>query len=130
MSEKSRNWINKHESWWNESITREISFDSLERILDDYERELHWVSTDDKILILKEKVLVCYLHNGKQILTEGYITDRAKDLSTSEHPEEFWRSCGRGLTWFDALHRQIQSLTAKKSKNKVTHWMPMICKPK
>jgi len=40
MSEKSRNWINRHESWWNESINKEIAFHNLERILDDYEREL------------------------------------------------------------------------------------------
>ena len=40
MSEKSRNWINRHESWWNESINKEIAFHDLERILDDYEREL------------------------------------------------------------------------------------------
>lgn len=40
MSEKSRDWINRHESWWNESINKEIAFHDLERILDDYEREL------------------------------------------------------------------------------------------
>lgn len=40
MSEKSRNWINRHESWWNESINKEVAFHDLERILDDYEREL------------------------------------------------------------------------------------------
>ncbi len=40
MSEKSRNWINEHESWWNECTPRTLKLEHLERILDDYERTI------------------------------------------------------------------------------------------
>jgi hypothetical protein len=54
MSEKSRDWINRHESWWNESINKEIAFHDLERILDDYERELRLSN-----VVWRSEQLVC-----------------------------------------------------------------------
>lgn len=66
-------------------------------------------------------VLIHYYKGGKSIITQGYLANDAVDLASESHPESFWKKIGKGFTWYDT-QRQIQSLNAKKSKNKVTHW--------
>lgn len=89
MSEKSRNWINKHESWWNESINKEIAFHDLERILDDYERELRLSDVSGSLI-------------GKKVIWKGKeytIVDKHNDSDFIMIDDE--NSSVVGLHWKD-----------------------------
>jgi len=55
MAKKSRNWINRHESWWNKEKTRTLKFEHLERILDDYERELRLSAVSNSFDLLTDE---------------------------------------------------------------------------
>jgi hypothetical protein len=78
---------------------------------------------------LRKRVLLKYKKGTLgPFLIEGYLTDVAHDLGKKDdidsgrHNTEFWRGCGYGLCYFDFSDRQLQSLTAKKSKNQVLEW--------
>lgn len=73
----------------------------------------------------KTPLLLKYTRKGKpgECITEGYFLDKAKSLATDRHSEEFWRSHNYGDVFFDYADRQIQSLTAKGSKNIIQGWV-------
>ncbi len=89
---------------------------------------MNWIKVKDSHPPIKKHVLLYYRKGKKYIITEGYLTDRAEDLGDGDMPVEAWRAIGYGLTYFDACDRQLQSLTAKKSKNEVISWteLPII----
>ena len=91
---------------------------------------MNWISVKDRLPEPYELVLIYYTKGNRPTYSEGIIYDSAKHLHSDSHREAFWRSCGYGLVWEDGFGRQIQSLTAKKSKNNVTHWMPLPEPPK
>lgn len=89
---------------------------------------MDWINIEEKLPDLHENVLILYKKKKVYVMTEGFLADDAIDCATASHSVEFWRSTGRGLTWYDT-QRQIQSLNAKTSKNKVTHWAILPDKP-
>jgi hypothetical protein len=89
-----------------------------------------WISVKDRLPEEYELVWVFYMRKNRPTQSEGMIYDSSKHLASESHPESFWKSVGYGLVWEDGFGRQIQSLTAKKSKNNVTHWMPLPEPPK
>lgn len=90
---------------------------------------MNWIDTKERLPEKKKRVLLYYKKNKEYIMTEGYITDEAEDTASEDNPVEFWRSHGYGLTWYDS-QRQIQSLLAKSSKNKVLFWTELPDAPK
>lgn len=95
---------------------------------------MKWISVKDKLPTQRTNLLLIYRKGDREVITQGYLIDTAKysDLKINKEPnkEEFWRSLGYGLTFYDYANRQIQSLTAKKSKNEVTHWAELPEPPK
>ena len=90
---------------------------------------MEWISVRDRLPKLRETVFIYYIKSGKPFMTQGVLRDEAVECASERHPVSFWRNLGYDLTWYDDK-RQIQSLTAKKSKNNVTHWMPLPDPPK
>lgn len=100
---------------------------------------MNWVSVNDRLPKQGERVLLLYCkakksgHSGGSIgefMTEGYLLDRAETLANESLDRAFWVRNGYGFAFFDYTDRQIQSLTANKSTNQVTHWAELPQKPK
>lgn len=77
---------------------------------------------------LEKEILIEYM-KGKDgpFLTQGFLRDDAKMLGESDkghkiRTTEWWRNQGYGLVYYDYAERKLQSLTAKKSKNRVVAW--------
>ncbi len=102
--------------------------------------EPKWISVEDKTPEYNKQVLVKYLKGKEEVITQGYFQDVAQETADicyksavergkfSENgieTVEYWRKCGYGLTWFDYAGRQIQSLVAKTSKNRVITFMDL-----
>ena len=89
---------------------------------------IDWIDVETKPE-LNKPILIHYLKGKQSCVTEGYLIDKAVQCAKETHPVEFWRSVGYGLVFMDYADRQLESLTAKKSKNKVTHWAPKVNRP-
>lgn len=105
---------------------------------------MKWIDINDRLPKYHQKVLV-YYEKGKgrntdkqSVIIQGYFCDYPQDIadghkdtkqSNGVERRSFW-SEHYGFTWFDYAERQIQDLSAKTSKNKVTHWMPLPEPPK
>jgi hypothetical protein len=102
--------------------------------------EPKWISVEDKTPEYNKQVLVKDLKGKEEVITQGYFQDVAQETADICHKSavergkfsengietvEYWRNCGYGLTWFDYAGRQIQSLVAKTSKNKVITFMDL-----
>ena len=96
---------------------------------------MKWISIEKQMPPENTNIML-YYNKGKKstyggklggFVVQGYLFDEAKRLAKVEDglDAQFWRDHGRGLTFFDYTERQIQSLMAKKSTNKVTHWAKM-----
>jgi hypothetical protein len=85
-----------------------------------------WVSVEDKLPDLNKPVLLLY-YKGKEgpFAIQGGLVDRALQAATENCPVDFWRKRGYGLCYVDYCDRDLQNLPAKKSKNQITHWMPL-----
>jgi hypothetical protein len=85
-----------------------------------------WVSVEDKLPDLNKSVLLLY-YKGKEgpFAIQGGLVDRALQAATENCPVDFWRKRGYGLCYVDYCDRDLQNLPAKKSKNQITHWMPL-----
>jgi len=105
-----------------------------------YEAATKWISVEDKTPEYNKQVLVKYLKGKEEIITQGYFQDVAQETADMCYKSavergkfsengietvEYWRKCGYGLTWFDYAGRQIQSLVAKTSKNRVITFMDL-----
>jgi hypothetical protein len=89
-----------------------------------------WVSVEDKLPDLNKPVLLLY-YKGKEgpFAIQGGLVDRALQAATENCPVDFWRKRGYGLCYVDYCDRDLQNLPAKKSKNQITHWMPLPSNP-
>jgi hypothetical protein len=85
-----------------------------------------WVSVEDKLPDINKPVLLLY-YKGKEgpFAIQGGLVDRALQAATENCPVDFWRKRGYGLCYVDYCDRDLQNLPAKKSKNQITHWMPL-----
>jgi len=72
-----------------------------------------------------KQVLLKYQKGKEIVITQGYFENEPKRLARPNNDEQFWIRCGYGDCYFDYSRRQIESLTAKKSKNKVLNWMEL-----
>jgi hypothetical protein len=79
---------------------------------------MEWISVNDRLPEPYELVWIYDAKGKRPTQSEGMIYDQSIHLSQESHDTNFWRRCGYGLVWEDGFGRQIQSLTAKKSKNK------------
>ena len=84
------------------------------------------------MLLYEKRGKSSYRSRGKKgiFVTQGYLIDDAKRCASEINPVEFWINNGYGLTFYDYTDRQIQSMTAKASKNNVIAWsyMPNLLK--
>jgi hypothetical protein len=102
--------------------------DAIEQGLSDFSP---WVSVEDKLPDINKSVLLLY-YKGKEgpFAIQGGLVDRALQAATENCPVDFWRKRGYGLCYVDYCDRDLQNLPAKKSKNQITHWMPLPENPK
>jgi len=87
------------------------------------ENNSQWIPVEKLLPTLNTDVLILYNHKPKTSWRgkSGTFMTQGK-LATS------WGSTTK-LEWEDYLGRAIESLSAKASNNKVTHWQPLLVKP-
>lgn len=102
-----------------------------------FETATQWINIEEATPEYNKPVLLKYIKNNKEVITQGYFQDEAFEIAERQRKAserdgkvsvngieraEFWRRNGRGETYFDYADRQIQYLGAKTSKNKVIAW--------